>query len=101
MASKFELRIEEQAQISKVNRIVRTVEKVQAKLESFKLWADVNFHSVFNNLTEEQKDNARAHMDSFSWNNWHDLEDRLTDRYHDEVSKLQSIRFQLNGFIAI
>jgi hypothetical protein len=72
--------------IDKQNRLKNALEKVQNKLANFKEISQNEFHSKFESLTEETKNEWRKIFDSWQWNEHHDLEDRLTERLQENHS---------------
>lgn len=87
--------------LAKQTRLQIALIKVQTKLASFKEIAENEFHNVYDTLTEVQRDEYRALFDSWNWNDWHSLEDRLTDRINDNTSEYQDWHFNSKGWVSL
>lgn len=87
--------------LAKQTKLQNALTKVQTKLVSFKEIAETQFHNVYETLSEEKRDEWRAIFDSWNWNDWHALEDRLTDRLNDNTSDYNDWHYNTKGWVAI
>ncbi len=71
--------------------------KVDARLMLYRETADINFHNKFDKLTEEEREQWRRTFNSWKWNNWHDLQDRLEARLIANYFNYQSYCFATTG----
>lgn len=87
--------------LSKQTRLQNALLKVQTKLAYFKEFAETKFHNVYETLSESEREEYRALFDSWKWNDWHSLEDRLNDRINDNTSDFQDWHYNTKGWVAI
>ena len=78
----------------------KALKRVQDRLESFKAFAEENLHHPYDKLTDEEKTAVRAKIDTFNWNDWHDLNDRIEERIIDNKLEWTSFCFEKYGFAA-
>lgn len=72
--------------------------RVEKKLNSFTEYAENFLHNPFYELTPEQLEEVRSKIDSFQWNDWHDLEYRISERLTENYFDYKSYLFEKNGF---
>jgi hypothetical protein len=73
----------QQTFLNKQTKIQRAIERVQKKLKYFADQSNMMFERATN---ESQKDEARALIHNWKWNDHHDLEYRLEKRLEDNWS---------------
>ena len=69
-------------------KIIRATSKVEAKLDHFKQY----YENVKGNWSKKDKEYTK------DWNKWHDLYDRLKDRYWDNWRNFKEWHFETFGF---
>jgi len=87
--------------IKKQDQINRALAKVECKIESMRKLQDSGFYDKYEILTEEQRNWWRREIDSWKWNSWTDLKDRLTDRLLDNYRDYCDWHFQEHGWVSI
>ena len=68
--------------------------KVERKLAVFSRWSEIFFHRNYDNLPEEERQRLRNIMNSWNWNDWHDLDDRLKSRLIDNYMLSKDLEFE-------
>ncbi len=86
--------------IKKQQQLNKALTKVQNKLATMAEICQKEFYDKFDSMSDEQKDFWRAEFDTWNWNNWHDLEDRIVSRLKDNYSNYCSWHFEEKGWVA-
>lgn len=87
--------------IKKQNRINLALSKVQARIDWMSKEQDENFYGPFERLSEEKRNFWRRTIDSWNWNKWTDLKDRLENRLKDNYIDYCDWHFQEHGWVAL
>lgn len=86
--------------IKKQEQLNKALTKVQNKLATMAEICQTEFYDKFDSMSDEQKNSWRSEMNTWNWNKWHNLEDRIVSRLKDNYSNYCDWHFQEHGWVA-
>jgi hypothetical protein len=84
--------------LKKERALFVALERVKERLLSYKTFTEKEFQGKYNTLSEIQKSEIRKKIASFLWNDWHDLEYRISGRILDNKVEYSKAHFELHGW---
>lgn len=90
----------EEKATNRLNKIKQQIENVQTRIEQYNEWCDKNFHSKYDELSEQERGKIRKHIcETIPWDFLNEKKEKLENEWYSLYRKLQSYRFEKYGWV--